>query len=254
MTIALFASLGYLISAMLLYPNKKPSNSWLFVSMGVALGAHLMQVGYSLKGFMGDMSIMNVLTLTAVCMAVLGAIRYFLSADKITYTVVALVSSVCVWFPVFFEIPVAKVESWGLKVHVTFSIAAYIALGFAALYACFLLIKDSCLRRRKHVFGTGGLPLNYIERTMMSFTIFGEILLTLSLATGLIFIKEIWVQHVFNKIVFGVVSWIIIAIVLLRHYRQGFRGRQASWWLLLGFSCLMLSYFGTAFVLQIILR
>lgn len=253
MITALFAFLGYVLSVLLLHRQGKNVGIVLIAAMGVGIVAHLMQVLAHLNGVMYNVSVMNVLTLTAVCMTIIGAIRYFMYADSVAYTVVALVAAVCVWLPVFFQAPLTAVDNWSLKVHITLSIAAYIALGFAALYACLLLLQDYRLRKGKRMFRLS-LPLNYLERTMMSFTVFGEILLTLSLATGALFIRDLWAQHVSHKVLFGAISWLVIAIMLFRHYRQGFRGRQAALWLLGGFFCLILSYFGSAFVLQMVLH
>lgn len=252
MITAFFASLGYLVSVLMLHRQEKPANTPLVTAMGIAVITHSIQVLSKLNGVMYDVSVMNVLTLTAVCMAIIGAIRYFTHADSVAYTVNALVAAVCVWLPVFFPTPLTAVNNWGLKVHIMLSIAAYIAIGFAALYAGLLLLQDYRLRKAKRMFRLS-LPLNYIERTMMSFTVFGEILLTLSLATGVLFIRDLWAQHVSHKVIFGAVAWAVIGILLLRHYRRGFRGPRAAIWLLGGFFCLLLSYFGSAFVLQILL-
>ncbi|PID66048.1 MAG: hypothetical protein CR975_04935 [Gammaproteobacteria bacterium] len=253
MITALFAFLGYVASVLLLHRQEKTTDIALVSAMGIGIAAHLAQVLMRLNGVMYDVSVMNVLTLTAACMTIIGAVRYFIHADSVAYTVVALVAAVCVWFPVFFKAPLTAVNSWSLKVHITLSIAAYIALGFAALYACLLLLQDYRLRRARRMFRLN-LPLNYLERTMMSFTVFGELLLTLSLATGLLFIRDLWGQHIVHKVVFGAVAWLVIAILLFRHYHQGFRGRRAAIVLLGGFACLVLSYFGSAFVLQMVLH
>ncbi len=250
---AFFAFWGYVASVLLLYRQEKNTKTYLMVAMSVGIIAHLSQVFTYLNGVMYDMSVMNVLTLTAVCMTIIGAIRYFIYNDSVAYIVVALVGSICVWLPVFFKAPLTAVNNWSLKVHITLSISAYIALGFAALYACILILQDHRLRKGKRIFNIN-LPLIYLERTMMSFTVFGELLLTLSLATGLLFIRDIWEQHVVHKVVFGAISWAVIVILLARHYHQGVRGRQAAFWLLGGFFCLLLSYFGSAFVLQMILH
>lgn len=253
MIIALIAFLGYIVSVSLLHRQEKTTDIALMTAMAIGIVAHLVQVFTHLNGLMYDVSVMNVLTLTAVSMVIIGAIRYFIYADSVAYTVVALIASVCVWLPVFFKAPLTAVDSWSLKVHITLSIAAYLTLAFGALYACLLLLQDYRLRHGKQMFRLN-LPLNYLERTMMSFTVFGELLLTLSLATGLLFIHDIWGQHIVHKVVFGAVSWLVIGILLARHYHQGFRGRQAAIWLLGGFICLVLSYFGSAFVLQMVLH
>lgn len=252
MILALIAFTSYVGSTVLLHRTNQLSRPLFLSLMGVALLAHLTQVVVALQGMMNNASIMNMLTLVAFCMASVGAVRYFMHKDKLAYTVVALIAAVCVWLPVFIHAPSTPIHSWSLKFHIVLSIAAYIALGFGAIYACFLLLKDHRLRKRKGVFDLP-MPLNEIEKTMLSFTIVGELLLSLSLATGLLFIHNIMAQHVAHKVFFGAISWLIIAILLFRHYRQGFRGRKAAIWLLSGFVFLALAYFGTAFVLQLIL-
>lgn len=253
MILALFASLGYLTSVGLLYGKTNIPRAAILAAMGVALLAHLIQVIIGLQGIMNNVSLMSMLTLVAVCMAAGGAIRYVIKSDSAGYAVVALIAAVCVWFPVLLPVAETKVHSWSLKFHIVLSISAYIAVGFAALYGCFLVLQDYRLRCGKSMFNLA-LPLNEIERTMMTFTIVGEILLTLSLATGVLFIHDLFAQHIAHKVVFGAIAWLIILILLWRHYRQGFRGRQAAIWLLSGFVFLGLSYFGSAFVLQILLH
>ncbi len=253
MLIVLIACLAYTISAWLLYRSTPRQGTLIATAMSVAFLAHAVQITRDFNGLMNDVSVMNMLTLVAMCMAAIGAWRYFRHHDCITYTVVALIAAVCVWMPALWPAPETPVHGWALKVHIVLSIAAYIAIGFAALYACFLLLQDNRLRS-----GSGGLnlaiPLNEIERTMMRFARFGEALLTLSLATGVLFIRDIWAQHVAHKVVFGLIAWLIIGILLFRHHYGGFRGRQAALWLLSGFLFLLLAYFGSAFVLQMILQ
>jgi len=53
--------------------------------------------------------------------------------------------------------------------------------------------------------------------------------------------------------VFAVLSWLIFAALLLGRYRYGWRGRRALRWTLAGFSCLLLAYVGSRFVLEVLL-
>lgn len=253
MFVALFASLGYTSSVWLLHHSARRQRVLLLAAMVVAFFAHTTQILRGFQGLMHNVSVMNMMTLVAMSMAALGAFRYFHRRDRITYTVVALIAAVCVWFPPLFPAPQTIAHSWALKLHIVLSIAAYIAIGFAALYACFLLVQDYRLRNGADGFSIA-IPLSDLEQTMMRFTRFGEALLTLSLATGILFIRDIWAQHVSHKLVFSVLAWLIIGILLFRHHHGGFRGRKAAVWLLGGFVCLALAYFGSAFVLQMILH
>lgn len=252
MVLALFASLAYSISVGLLYGKTHVQRSVIWAAVCTALAVHSIQVIIGLQGLLNNASLTSVLSLVAFCMAIGGAIRYQLKTDTAGYAVVALIAAVCVWFPVLLPLPETKIHSGGLKFHIVLSIAAYIAIGFAALYGCFLLLQDYRLRRGKPILHST-LPLNDIERTMLGFTLVGAVLLTLSLATGLLFIHDLWAQHVAHKVIFGAIAWVIIWLLLWRHFRYGFRGTKAARWLLIGFICLGLSYFGTAFVLQILL-
>lgn len=252
MTTALLASLGYLLSIALLHTNNRRRNFIIAVFMLSAFVAHAQPLFNSFAHAINNAAFTQILSLISLCMAIIGAWRYFKNKDKLIYTVVALTAAICVWLPVLIQLPITEVSHWGLKIHVALSIAAYITLAFAALYAVLLIIQDHRLKTGKGIFNLK-MPLNYLERAMLSFTIAGELLLSLSLATGVLFIHDLWGQHVAHKVVFGAVSWLIIAILLIRHYRYGFRGRRAALWLLGGFICLALAYFGSAIVLQILL-
>ncbi len=233
--------------------NARVKRMPIFIAMASAFVSHLFDISQNFNGFVHNVSVTNILTLVALCMTLLGAARFVWRQDRTAYPVVALIAAVCVWSPIVLPAPATIAQGWALKVHIVLSIAAYIALGFAALYACFLLLQDYRLRHGRGGFNID-VPLFDIERTMISFTRFGAVLLTLSLATGIVFIHDIWAQHVGHKLFFGVISWVIILIVLLLHHLYGFRGRPVALWLLGGFACLVLSYFGSALVLQIILR
>lgn len=250
--VALLATAAYCYAIWLLHQTKADNRARLISVMGVAFVAHTSLVVHDFGGLLNNVSVIHILALVSLSTTLLGAVRYVTHNDRIAYPVVALLAAISLWLPMAFSAPVIIAHNW-LLLHIILSIAAYISVGFAALYACFLLLQDYRLRR-----GSGGfnlaISLNDIEQTMMSFTRFGEFLLTLSLATGVLFIHDIWAQHVAHKIFFGAISWLIIGILLLRHRLRGFRGRPAALWLLGGFVCLVLAYFGTAFVLQIILR
>ncbi len=250
MIAGILATAGYLITVYILAVEK--SNKKIFwIPLLIAIFAHT----YLLASVdLNNFSLMNTLSLVTYLMAFIGFGIAIIKKDYISCSVVCLISAICLWFPIMYNMPTLEHHfSWGIKTHVAFSISAYVSLAFAALYACFLLIQDRHLRAGKDL-NTIPLALNYIEKTMISFALIGEVLLTISLVTGLLFIGDIWQQHISHKLVFSVISWFIMAVLLFRHYKNGFRGAAAAKWLLSGFILLVLAYFGSAFVLQIILK
>jgi ABC-type uncharacterized transport system permease subunit len=81
------------------------------------------------------------------------------------------------------------------------------------------------------------------------------VLLTLTLATGVLFSEEIFGKALrFNhKTVFAILSWLIFGGLLVGRWRYGWRGRKALRWTLAGFVALLLAYVGSRFVLEVIL-
>lgn len=145
--------------------------------------------------------------------------------------------------------------SAGLVVHILLSILAYSLLTIACLQALFLAYQTRQLRH-KHLKGVMGLlpPLQTMETLLFELIWAGEILLTLSIITGAVFIENLLAQHLAHKTVFSILSWLIYAILLAGHYRYGWRGPAAIRWTLGGFAALMLAYFGSKLVLEVILH
>jgi len=98
-------------------------------------------------------------------------------------------------------------------------------------------------------------PLLAMETLLFRIIWAGFILLTLTLATGVIYSEELFGKAArFNhKTVFGVLSWVIFAALLGGRHIYGWRGRVAVRWTLAGFLALVLAYIGSKFVLEVIL-
>jgi ABC-type uncharacterized transport system permease subunit len=68
-----------------------------------------------------------------------------------------------------------------------------------------------------------------------------------------VFIDDVFAQHLVHKIFFSVVAWCIFTILLWGRHQLGWRGQTAVRWTLGGFFALMLGYFGSKFVLEMLL-
>ena len=76
---------------------------------------------------------------------------------------------------------------------------------------------------------------------------------SMALMSGFIFLQDIFAQHLVHKSVLSIIAWFVFAILLYGRWQAGWRGRTAIRWTLSGFVSLMLAYFGSKFVLEIIL-
>jgi ABC-type uncharacterized transport system permease subunit len=147
-----------------------------------------------------------------------------------------------------------EASSWQLDAHILISLLAYSILGLAVLQAVFLAIQEYHLHNRQ----PGGFirslpPLQTMETLMFQMIGIGFTLLTLALVTGILFLEDIFAQHLVHKTVLSIAAWCVFALLLWGRWRFGWRGRVAIRWTVGGFGFLLLAYFGSKLVLELIL-
>ena len=81
----------------------------------------------------------------------------------------------------------------------------------------------------------------------------GFALLTISLLSGIMFINDIFAQHLVHKTILSIATWLVFGILLWGRWRYGWRGSLAVRLTLAGVGLLILSYFGSKMVLEMIL-
>lgn len=145
--------------------------------------------------------------------------------------------------------------SYGLAWHILLSILAYAVFTIAAVQSVLLYLQDLSLKKRQ----TKGLiqslpPLQTMDLLLFEMIWLGMILLTAAFAIGWPFVSDLKGQHLIHKVVFASIGWLVFAILLTGRYRFGWRGITASRWTLIGTGFLVLSYFGSKFVLEMILH
>jgi ABC-type uncharacterized transport system permease subunit len=145
--------------------------------------------------------------------------------------------------------------SHGLEVHILVSIIAYSLLSIAALQAILLYIQDTYLHNKHPAGFVRALPpLETMERLLFRMIAIGFLVLSVSLISGFIFLENIFAQHLVHKTVLAIGAWLLFAILLWGRWRFGWRGRIAIRWTLTGFVLLLLAYFGSKFVIEVILK
>ena len=147
-----------------------------------------------------------------------------------------------------------KPYSPGIIVHILSSILAYSVFTIAAVQAVLISLQDKQLRQH-HTKGIVAAlpPLMMMEKLMFEMLWTGEALLTVSLITGMLFLDDIFAQHLVHKTLLSIVAWIVYAIMLWGRQQRGWRGIAAIRWTLGGFSALMLAYFGSKFALELMI-
>ena len=144
---------------------------------------------------------------------------------------------------------------WALRLHVLTSILAYSLLTLASAQAILLAVQDNHLRRHH----PGGFiralpPLQTMEALLFEMISLGFVLLSVGLLTGFLYLEDMFAQHLVHKTVLSIAAWIAFAVLLWGRYRFGWRGRTAIRWTLVGFAVLMLAYFGSKAVIELVLQ
>lgn len=152
---------------------------------------------------------------------------------------------------------IVNYAAFEFKLHFVVAILAYALFTVAALHALFMLFVEKSLHEGTLPSSLQGLPpLLRIERLLFQLLGVAFVLLTLTLVSGVFFSETLFGKafQMSYKTVFAVFSWVIFGGLLLGHWKFGWRGRIAIRWTLIGFVLLLLSYAGSKFVLEIILK
>ncbi len=144
--------------------------------------------------------------------------------------------------------------SSGLQAHILISAISYSLLTLAAIQAILLALQNKHLRNRH----PGGFiralpPLETMECLLFRLIAIGYLLLTLSLISAIPYTKNVIEQHLVHKTILSITAWVVFAVLLWGRWRFGWRGRTAIRWTLSGFAVLMLAYFGSKLVRELIL-
>ena len=169
---------------------------------------------------------------------------------------VFFIAAICLAQASFFShhTPISATSS-GMLVHILSSIIAYSLLSLATLQALALQRLENNLKHRdEHSWMQKLPPLQTLEALLFQTVAAGWLLLTLSLVSGALFIDDLFAQHLAHKTLFSLLSWLLFGVLLLGRQYYGWRGRTALHWILVAFFSLLLAYFGSKFVFEVLLQ
>lgn len=255
--LAYLASAGFIVTS--LFTGKLPSKQRTFVliSAFVALLAHTLLIthSYGVNHALAN-DFFNMLSLVFL---VISALFFFAAVTQPIETLAIIVfpfTSIAVLLNIGNAFPATPpvVFNGPLQTHIILSILSYSLLTVAAFQAIMLSFQEKQLHNRQ----TGKLiislpPLQLMENLLFQVLSLGVFLLTFALATGFIFLDDIFAQHLVHKTVLSILAWLLFATLLWGRHFLGWRGQKAVKWTYSAYFALMLAYFGSKFVLQLVL-
>lgn len=148
--------------------------------------------------------------------------------------------------------------------HIAIAILAYSSLTIAAFHAVLMALQESRLHMRPAGSGKGWLvsaldrlpALLTMEKLLFRMIAIGFGLLTLTVFSGIVFSEALFGMPLRwdHKSIFTLLSWVLFGILLAGRRWQGWRGKTALSFTLMGFMALLLAYVGSRFVLEVVLH
>lgn len=253
------AALGYVIAAVLQaltivngtgYPKTIKALGGIAV---ICHGITTWQVFVTGDGFnLGVYPMLSLMALSIVSMVLISSLRRPVDNLFVVLFPVAMVTVAMELFITEDYSPRTDITG-GIVAHILLSIAAYSLLTIAAAQALLLSFGDNMMRGHHFSLLRNLPPLQTMEQLMFELLWSGLIFLTLSIATGFIYLKNFAGPGLIHHTVITMLAWLVFAILMWGRYQLGWRGAQASRWTLSGFVLLALGYFGSKVVLELVL-
>lgn len=259
MTLVLIAAIAYLLATIVLVRSlahgPAPARAAWMIPALVALAAHTAKHAIAWRAGEGaDMHFFGALSLVGLGMA---AMTTAMAARGRMATLVVVV------FPIAALLAIAYGNAgptlgppldWRLQLHAWSALLAYATLAVAAVLAGMLWAQERAMRRREfHGWMRALPPLVELETLLFRTIAVGFVLLSATLLTGVVFVEDLLAQDLVHKTVLSVMSWLAFGALLLGRWRRGWRGATAVRWTLAAMALLLLAYFGSKFVLELVL-
>lgn len=252
MSLNIVAFAIYCLTAFALSRDRRfPGERWFALPAlalhGAALSSHVLQGGAITIGINESLSLFtwqSAFLLWALCfrepLRTLGTVIYPLAGTA------AVVASF--WPTPASDIPITD---WKARTHILLSLFSAGLLTLAAVHASLLAIQDRLLHGHRMTQLARSLPpVQTMERLLFQLIAIGFFLLSLTLLSGIWFIRDWMAQHLAHKTILSITAWIIFGVLLWGRMRYGWRGRTAIRWTLAGYATLIFAYFGSKLILE----
>ena len=203
-----------------------------------------------------NLSIASSLSLLGLQLALIGLVGALQPVLRgMTAGMLVLAALACVQLAFFPPPATGSGFAWQLQAHIMVAMFAYGLLSVGALVAVYALVQDRRLRSGRfsainHLFA----PLETTEKLLFGIAAAGFTGLVIAVSSGFMFVEDLFAQHLVHKTVLSLLALLLFGILVAGRVFAGWRGRRAVYLYLWGFAILCLAYFGTRFVLEILLH
>lgn len=144
--------------------------------------------------------------------------------------------------------------SVGLVGHISLSLIAFVLLSISFLYALQIAFINYQLKHKKVGALSANLPpLMAVEHILHKLMFAGTTALGIALATGFIFIPNIFADGYAHKTLLSSIAFFVYLSALIAQHMVGLRARALIGFNLFGLCLLTIAYFGSRFVREVLL-
>jgi cytochrome c-type biogenesis protein CcsB len=149
-------------------------------------------------------------------------------------------------------VPALK-SNW-LIAHVVTCFLGYAAFAISCGISILYLLRKTAQSNNPHPKGTSALlpEPKQLEQFNYQMIVFGFLWLSLGIITGSIWANSAWGTYWSwdPKETWSLITWLVYAALLHARTIQGWRGNRVAWLSVLGFGCVLFTYFGVNFLLS----
>ena len=224
----------------------------------LALVAHLVNVANTFHTDAGyDVGFFRIATLfswTIALLVVVSSLRKPLDNLFLALFPLAILSIICSLLLPSNSTPQSDLGA-GVVLHIVLGIIAFSVITIAAVQSVLVAWLNRELKQKHFSPALQHMPpLQTLEALLFELIWAGFFTLLGVIATGFVFMDDMFAQHLAHKTFFTILSTLVFATLLWGRHRLGWRGRTAYRWTLAGFVGLILAYFGAKFVLELLLE
>ena len=142
----------------------------------------------------------------------------------------------------------------GILSHISASIISFAILALAVLQGLLVTVQSRQLRQHRSRGMIRKLPpLEAASALFYELTGAGFLVLTAAIGAGFVFIDDLFSQHLVHKTVLTMLAWCLYAVLLVQYFRRGWRVQSAITVNLIAFGLVVLGFFGSKLVLELVL-
>lgn len=259
LVLQLCASILYLGTAYLAIEQLRKQRSNVLTALAGFVAVDMHAFGYALQSWgtgTPQLHFFAALSLVGMAMAAVTLLQSVRQQATALHIVVMPIAAACVIPFALQPNPAAPLDlDWRIQWHAWLALFSYATLSVATVTALMLAAQERRLRQRRTLVTSSVLPpLIQIETLLFRLLLAAFVLLSLTLVSGAAFIDDLFAQHLVHKTVLSILSWIVLGVLLAGRQRYGWRGRKAVRLTLLAMGLLLLAFFGSKLVLELILQ